>query len=45
MFSPPVSAGMKGPVQQGGGNMEMYNAYKQGKILLRDLLIYVFVSH
>ncbi|XP_060582964.1 transcription factor 12-like isoform X4 [Ruditapes philippinarum] len=31
MFSPPVSAGMKGPVQQGGGNMEMYNAYKQGE--------------
>ncbi|XP_053387726.1 transcription factor 12-like isoform X5 [Mercenaria mercenaria] len=28
MFSPPVSAGMKAP---GPGNMEMYNAYKQGE--------------
>ncbi|XP_052785689.1 transcription factor 12-like isoform X3 [Mya arenaria] len=28
MFSPPVSSGMKGPSQ---GNMDMYNAYKQGE--------------
>ena len=32
MFSPPVSSGVKGPGP--GGNMEMYNAYKQGKATL-----------
>lgn len=37
MFSPPVSGGMKGP---GQGSMDMYSAYKQGKLPIR---VFVFI--
>lgn len=38
MFSPPVSGGMKGP---GQGSMDMYSAYKQGKLPTR-FCIFIF---